>query len=172
MSDSDMSGFISLAELAASSTDDVAVLLSRVPNAGIFRVKGKSVSGKQAEPVENKPPLIRFGYVYTIMSGKPTDKNVDIETLIGRDIQEAYTIWPDQLAEIIGLLKGRYQKVGLPNSGMKLGGVEGMEPGWLDTVVGHEFDIKITTGTKDGVTRAYYDWLAPPKQSQLDKTAQ
>lgn len=165
-------GFFSLAQLAQMNTDDVQTLLSRVPNAGIYLVVGKSVAGKQSEPVDGKPPLIRYGYQYEVISATPTDKNVDPETLAGKVMTESYTLWPDQLGELIGLLKGRYQKVGLPNSGMALGGVEGMEPGWLDGIVGHQFYLRVRTAPVKGETRAFYDYMVPPKESSLDAAAQ
>ena len=157
--------FMSLADLAGMNTDQIQTLLSRVPNAGIYRVRGTEVKGSESEPTDGKPPLIRYGYKYEVISCQPTDKNVDPETLVGRVLNESYTLWPKQLVELIGLLKGRYQKVGLPNTGMNIGGVEGKEPGWLDTVVGYEFDLRIRTATKDGETRAYFDWMPPAKNA-------
>lgn len=164
MADSDLagdSGFISLAMLAQSSTDDVITLLSRTPDAGIYRVKGLSVAGKQGEPVEGKPPLSRFNFKYKILSAKLVDKSIDAERLVDRPLNDSYALWPQDLQAMIGLLKGRYQKIGLPNSGMPLGGVENLPPGWLDGIVGHEFDLKVRTAVVNGETRAYYDYLTP-----------
>lgn len=157
-------GFISLAELAQMNTDDVSVILSRVPHAGLFRVRCLTVAGKEGDAVEGKPPLLRFNYSYEIIGGQCSDKKIDMEKLLGKKLTESYTLWPADVLEGIGLLKGRYQKVGLPNSGMPIGGVEGMEPGWLDTAVGHEFDIKVSTYAKNGIERASFDWMTPPKE--------
>lgn len=163
--------FLSLAQLAMMNTDDVATITSRVPPAGIYHVLCKKVEGKEAEPVEGKPPLIRFAYAYEILWAKPTDKNVDGEKMIGRVLTESYTLWPSDVEAGIGLLKGRYQKVGLPNTGM-LGGDPSGEPGWLDGALEAEFDIQIRTGVKDGEQRAYYDWVKPdPKLAAAREAA-
>ncbi len=167
MADLETTGFISLAEMALMSTDDIKTLTSRVSPAGLFRVKGLSVSMKQAEPRDDgKAAPFNISYSLGIIGGKPIDKALDIETLLGKKINYRYTIWPEDFVELVGLLKGNYQKVGLPNSGMAFGGVEGQEPGWVDTVVNHEFDIRCRTYTdKTGETRNAFDWLPPAKDA-------
>lgn len=156
------SGYVSLADLAAMNTDEIEAIESRTPAPGVFRVKGLTVGMKQGEAQEGKPPLTRVNWTLEIVGGKPVDKSVDIEKLVGRKISQSYTLWPDDMIELLGLMKGMYQKVGLPMSGMPLGGLEGAEPGWLDTVVGHEFDIRIRTAlVKSGEKRAFFDWLKP-----------
>lgn len=154
-------GYLSLADLAGMNTDAIVTLTSRVPHAGVFRVVGTKVEGKESPGVEGKPPLIRFNYQYEIVSGTLVDKTIDIETVLGKKLTESYTLWPDQLAELLGLLKGRYQIIGLPNAGTHLGGLEGMEPGWLDGIVGHEFDLRVRTYVSKGETRAAFDYLKP-----------
>ncbi len=160
-------GFLSLAELASLNTDDVATLLSRVAQPGIYIVVGKAVKGAQSE-AEGKAPLLRFNYQYEVESAKLVDKKIDPETLVGRVLTESYTLWSNQIQELLGLLKGRYQKIGLPNSGMPLGGVEGMEPGWLDTFVGHRFTLRVRTFISKGETRAAFDWVGPVEEVALD----
>lgn len=172
MADIESTGFISLADLASMDTDEIKTLTSRVPAPGVFRVKGASVLGKQGDPTDDgKPGLYRFTFGLEIMGGKPVDKNLDIETLIGKKLNQMYTIWPADLIEGIGLLKGMYQKIGLPNSGMPMGGVEGQEPGWLDGITGAEFDVRIRNGTVKGETRAFYDWLPPAKEEAATEGA-
>lgn len=151
-------GFLSLAALAGMDTDSIATLTSRVPTAGLWIVRGKKVAGSEGEPKDGKPPLIRFNYHYEVMGGKATDPAFDNDKMVGRTITESVTLWPNDLATGIGLLKGRYQKAGLPNSGMPMGGVEGKQPGWMDTVVGAEFVLQIRNYLKDGETRASFDW--------------
>lgn len=152
--------YMSLAEMASQSTDDVATLTSRTPPGGVFHVKCKSFVGKEGESVDGKPPLHRYNIGYEVLIAKPVDKNLDPEALVGRTFTESYTFWPSDLAGTIGLLKGRFQKVGLPNQG-HMGGVEGGEPGWADGAIEAEFDIQIRTAIKDGEPRAFYDWIKP-----------
>lgn len=153
-------GFLSLAELASLNTDDVTTLLSRVAQPGMYVVLGKSVKGAQSES-EGKAPLLRYGFAYEVESAELVDKKIDSETVVGRTLTESYTLWSNQIQELLGLLKGRYQKVGLPNSGMPLGGVEGAEPGWLDTFVGHRFVLRVRTFISKGESRAAFDWVGP-----------
>lgn len=169
----DMGGFISLQDLAEMNTDEIKVLLSRVATPGVFRVRGKSVAGKQGEVGEDgRPPITRFNFSLEILDGKPADKSVDMETLIGKNINQSYALYPSDLAEGIGLLKGMYQKVGLPYSGMALGGVEGKEPGWLDGIVNHEFDIRVRNAPdKTGQMRAYFDWLPVKDEAKTNEGA-
>src|SRR5690606_24336630 len=126
------------AALAETNVDDVVAITSRVWPAGIARVRGKAISAQERESnKEGEPPLFIFTFTHEILAYQPTDKTVDPETLNGRDLKESYPIWPKDLIESIGLLKGRYQKAGIPNSGMPMGGVEGKEPGWMDLMVNH-----------------------------------
>jgi hypothetical protein len=163
---------LSLAQLAAMNTDDVQTLTSRAAPAGVFRVKCEFKGGKESEPTEDgRAPLIRFNYAYEVLMAKPTSKDVTPESCIGRKYNESYTLWPSDLVGMIGLLKGRHQKVGLPNSGI-MGGMEGAEPGWMDSADEAEFDIQIRTGLKDGEVRNYWDWLKPdPKRWAAEEAA-
>lgn len=154
-------GFFSIADLAGMNTDDIKALTSRIPPAGIFRVRGTAVEGKESDPVEGKAQMYRFNYQYEVLAAKPIDKNTDPESLVGRKLSESFPVFGDQIAEGIGLMKGRNQLVGLPNAGMPMGGVAGKEPGWLDLMVGHEFDIRIRHGVVNGGERAFFDWLKP-----------
>jgi hypothetical protein len=176
MAEVEQNGFISLNELAGLNTDDVKAIASRVATPGVFTVEGLSVKGTQGERSEDgKPPITRFSFKLKILGGKPTDKSVDIENLIGREITQSYSIFQsDQqsLLETLGLLKGMYAKIGLPNSGMPMGGVEGLEPGWLDTVVGKTFDIRIRNAPVNGETRAFFDWLPPEKPAAATLASQ
>lgn len=150
-------GFLSLAALAGANTDEIQALTSRVPPAGIWRVRGEAVKLSEGEGKDGKPNPFRIGYKYLVLHGKATDPNFDNEKMVDRKLQESVTLWPDDIDTGIGLTKGRYQKAGLPNVG-NLGGVEGMEPGWLDNFVGAEFDLRIRHGQRNGDTVAYYDW--------------
>lgn len=161
-------GFLSLAALAGANTDEITTLTSRVPPAGIWRVVGEAVKLSQGEARDDKPAPFRVGFKYLVLHGTATDPNFDNEKMVDRKLQESFTIWADQIEEGIGLLKGRYMKAGIPNTGT-LGGVEGFEPGWLDNVVGFEFDLRIRHGQRNGDTVAYYDWQAAEASETADE---
>lgn len=153
-------GFLSLAALAGADTSEIAALANRVPAAGVWLVKGDAVKLSQGEGRDGKPGAFRIGYNYLIMGGKATDPNFDNEKMVNRKIREGFTIWPDDIEEGIGLTKGRFQKAGIDCTSPKhLGGMESMEPGWLDNFVGSELNLRIRHGQRNGETVAYYDWL-------------
>jgi len=164
------STFMSLADMAAMNTDNIAVLTSRLPEAGVYIVKGDAVVGRQSEPRSpDEPGLISFNFSAEILQANLLDKTKDGERLVGRKLNENYTLWPDQVSDLIGLLRGRYQLVGLDNTGI-LGGVEGMEPGWLDGMVGHVFQIRVRRYTGKSGEKASFDWLKyeRPEGEQLE----
>lgn len=160
-------GFLSLAALAGADTDGVQTLLSRVPTAGVWQVRGEAVKITQGEANEKGPGPFRVGFVYLVMGGKATDPDYDSDKMIDRKLRESTTIWPSDIEEGIGLLKGRYQKAGIDNKGA-MGGVEGMEPGWVDNFVTAEFEVRIRHGQRNGDTVAYYDWqpITPPEDNE------
>lgn len=162
-------GFMSLAELAAMQTDEIQTLTSRNPDAGIYIVKGTGVTASQSDPrTPEEAPLFSFGFEAEILQADLVDKAKDVERLVGRKLRERYTLWPTDFREAIGLLKGRYQIVGLPNVGA-LGGVEGQNPGWLDGMINHIFKLRVRAFTDSkGVERVGFDWMkyeAPGGQS-------
>jgi hypothetical protein len=156
--------FLSLADIAGMSTDDIAPILSRVPESGIYRMKCKGAVLKSQEAAEEgKPPRFSVGYRYEVMFAKLVDKNIDANALIGRTLSENVTLWNNTqsaLIESIGILKGRYQKVGLATSGA-MGGVEGSDPGWIDGAVEAEFNVGVRKSMINGEPRAFYDWIKP-----------
>lgn len=153
-------GFVSLADLAAMNTDEIAVLTSRLPDEGIYLVRCTELNISESESQDpTKPNLFRVNYNTEILEAKPLGKDKDPESYVGRTLKEGYVLWPTQFRELIGLLKGRYKIIGLPFTGA-LGGVEGQEPGWLDGAVNHIFRIRVRHFTdKNKNERAGYDWL-------------
>jgi hypothetical protein len=156
-----MTEHLSLAQLAEMNTDDIQTLTSRVYPAGLYHVRGKAVSGKERESnKENAPPMFIFSFAHEILDFRPTDKKVDPESMINRDLRESYTIWPADILEGIGLLKGRYTKAGIQCTGLPMGGVEGQEPGWLDLMVNADYWVKVSTFTRqDKELGNRFDWL-------------
>ena len=162
-------GFMSLADLAAYNTDDIAVLTSRLPDEGIFLVRGEEVKAAESEArTPGEPPLFSFTFHLEVLEAAPLDKSKDPESYVGKKMRDRYVLWPSDFSEAIGLLRGRYQLVGLPNTGA-LGGLEGAEPGWLDGVVGHIFRIRVRHWTaKDGSERAQFDWLPQEEKESAE----
>lgn len=163
----DTENAITLADLANLNTDDIAAIASRLAPAGVLNVHISGVKGTERESTEEgRGPMISFNYEYTVTGGKTIDKTIDVEKdLVGRKFRESvmmFTRDSASIAESIGLLKGRYQKVGLPTTGI-MGGMEGKEPGWIDGALEVDVLLQVRTGKnqKTGQDVAYYDWLKP-----------
>lgn len=149
----------SLMDLANTNTDAVKTLLTRLPPAGVYVFEIKGVAGSQGETDDQgRPGLIRFKWDYETKDVKPVDKKIDPQTLIGRNLSESFTLWPSDFEGMLGLMKGRYQKAGIPNLG-NLGGVEGAAPGWLDGGVGRLIQCRVYTFMSKGQERVGFDWI-------------
>lgn len=156
------SGFFTLADLAAYNTDEIATLTSRLPELGLYIVAGKVATFKVGESKDGKPPLIRLGVQAEVLDFTPIKKDFDVTKVIGRTLSTSITLWPQDLEQEIGLLKGNYQKAGIPNTG-PMGGVEGQPPGWVDNAVGANWAWKVSSYTdKNGEPRARFDWGPVP----------
>lgn len=148
----EMNGF-SLADLGNTETDEIKAIESLLFTPGLYDVKIVSMALGQLpakEGLDDKgnpyAPLFYVDEKYEVLEAEPLDKSIDAESLQGRTITNRTTFWARSMAEFqeqIGLLKGRFQKAGLDNSG-KIGGVEGGEPGWLDNAADEVIKIKVT----------------------------
>lgn len=148
----DMSGF-SLADLGNTETDEIKAIESLLFTPGLYDVKIISMNLGQLpakEGLDDKgnsyAPLFFVDEKYEVLEAEPLDKAIDPEGLQGRTISNRTTFWARSMPEFqeqIGLLKGRFQKAGLDNTG-KIGGVEGGEPGWLDNAADEIIKIKVT----------------------------
>lgn len=153
----------SLADLAGLDTSDIAVVASRLPMAGVWTVQCKSAAMTMEKPKEaGQKPLPKITYKFESVKIDPLEKpdGFDPATTVGRKLSDVTVLWLSDLAENIGLLKGKYKRVGLPYEG-KMGGVEGMEPGWIDSAVGSFMELKVRHAEIKGETRAFIDWVGP-----------
>lgn len=174
MSEQEMSvetGMFSLADLAMLQTGEDTVLLSRLPDEGIYTVQGEAIKAGQTEGKDDKPPMFFVNIAAKILAAKPLDKAKDPESYVGRTLRERYTLWPNDFKQVVGLLQGRYKTVGLPYVG-PFGAVEGQEPGWTDSMVSHIFDVRVRhwTGT-NGQKNAAFDWLARKSDEEAGEAA-
>lgn len=161
-------GMFSLADLAMMNSDETTVLMSRLPDEGIFTVRGVGIKASQTEGKDDKPPMFAVSIETEILAAKPLSKDKDPESYVGRTLRERYTLWPNDFGQMVGLLQGRYKLVGLPFTG-KFGAVEGQEPGWTDSMVSHMWDVRVRHWVgKNGQTNAAFDWL--PRKSGLDES--
>lgn len=149
----------SLSDFASTNTDDVSVLKSRLAAAGTFIVRGQSIEVSLQEKKDvDQDDMFVLMIKSEILQATPNDDSLDPESFEGRVVSERYVLWPSDMEEAIGLLKGRFVKVGLGTDG-NLGGVEGEPAGWLDTYAEHPHTLKIRHATtKNGDERAYFDW--------------
>lgn len=148
----DMAGF-SLADLGNTETDEIKAIETLLFAQGLYDVKIVSMTlgslpAKEGLDDKGNPfaPLFYVDEKYEVLEAQPLDKAIDAESLQGRTITNRTTFWARSMVEFqeqIGLLKGRFQKAGLDNSG-RIGGVEGGEPGWLDNAADEIIKIKVT----------------------------
>lgn len=161
------SGF-SLADFANLDTTEVKELTSLLPPAGSFAIRctiaqlGMNAVEEGATNEDGTPklPLFFANYKFEVLEAAPLDKKIDADKLVGRALTQRFTFWPSNFEDQIGLLKGMYKRVGLPNAGA-VGGMEGGEPGWLDGAVEHMFKIRIRHGKVKGNDQAFFDWVGP-----------
>lgn len=156
----------SLADFANTVTDDIKALDSLLPPAGTFACRinsamlGENETKDGIDPQTNEPylPLFFAEFKCEVLEAQPLDKDIDPSTLIGRVINDRFTFWPSAFNDMIGLLKGRYKKVGFDING-RVGGMEGGEPGWLDGANEKIIGLKIVHRTRKDDTRAYFSWF-------------
>lgn len=156
----------SLADFANQETDEVKELDSLLMPLGTYAVKVTSVAlggGERKEGIDEKTgmpylPLFFVERKYEIIEAQLVDKKIDADKYVGRTIRDRITFWPNGYDDTVGLLKGDYKRVGLPNTG-RLGGLEGAEPGWMDGAVDAIIGLKCTYFKQNGEDRARYKWF-------------
>lgn len=157
----------SLADLAGLDTSDIAVVSSRLPMAGLWTVLCKSAELSVEKPKEaGQQPLPKISHKFESIKIDPTEKPEDFDpaTTAGRRLSDVSVLWPKDFQEAVGLLKGKYKRVGLPTDG-KLGGIEG-QSGWIDGAVDAIMVIKVRHYESKGETRASIDWVGPVTEDE------
>lgn len=156
----------SLSQLAGMDTSEYAVVTSRLPMAGLWKVLCTEAKLAIQDGSEQNPqPLPYYQYKFESIVIDPLVKGPDFdpETTTGKGLSERVTLWPKDFATEVGLLKGRYKRVGLPTDGV-LGGTEEVK-GWIDGAVGHYFILKVRHYTaKNGSEQAGIDWVGPMEE--------
>ena len=150
--------YLSLADFAADNSEDVAIIMSRLPAAGVFICRGVSVEAKKIDPKSpEQDPLITISFTQEILEADPLNKELDPESFVGRNITERYVLWPNSIEEAIGTLRGRYKRVGLPSDGPN--GGTASQRGWLDGMVDWPYEVRVYHYmTKAGEEQAKFDW--------------
>lgn len=159
--------FSNLMSLATLDTSDLQAQISRLPKQGVYISELMKMQFAEQAPVDPAHPM---NYNLVIQSGilgflplDPADAIVDLE---GRNLNERYFLYGEQLKEAIQLLMGRFKVVGFRYKGV-MGGVEGSQPGWIDEAIGKRICTRVRYYTpKDGQERAAFDWLSP---KQMEK---
>lgn len=166
---SNATGLISLADLASMDTDDIQAIETRVHQAGVYdcRIESAKSGGGEWDEANNRQNAFTVSYIYEVLHATLIDKAVDANAKVGRKIRESFRIWPADIGEGIGLIKGRHQKAGLQNSGMPMGG-DGKAVGWLDAAVGGIVSLQVRTGIikATGQQTNFFDWLKPDSATQ------
>lgn len=167
-------GFASLMDLAAVDTSDLSAQMSRLQRAGIYVLDVNSAMfSEQPSNDPAEPANYNLAIRSKVLLFVPIDENDgggDPSQMEGKDFNERYFIYGKQIKEAIQLLMGRYKSVGLPHKG-KLGGVEGSEPGWVDSISGQRIVVRVRHyKSSDGQDRAGYDWLSPKAMAKAGVT--
>ena len=149
--------YLSLADLGNIDTTDMKALTSRVPAAGLYVVLGEEVT-TTTTVTDDKPPLHRYAFKVSVLEAEPIDTNIDGETLIGRNLVDSKTLWPDSIEEEIQYMMGDFDRVGLGTDGLMGVPSEGI-PGWVDGFIGAKMVWKVVHRTKNGDVRAYITWM-------------
>ena len=160
MSEEEKKVFTSLADFAAMTTEAVPVVMSRLPAAGTFICRGAGVSVTMKDDDPDKDPFYTVVFSHEVLKAEMlADENLDPESFVGKVIRERYPVWPNNMVEVLGLVRGMYKKIGLPNEG-SFGGVEGEEPGFLDGLNEEAvYGLKINHSTgKNDQENAYFNW--------------
>lgn len=161
--------YTSLADLANSNTDDIAVLRSRLTRAGIYVVTMTEAGFQDIELANpDDKPRIALNYAGMIELYQPLerdeDSSFDPASLIGKNFRQRETVWLEDVAEAVGLIKGRHVAAHFAVTGV-IGGVDGTE-GWIDNVVGQRVAIRVRH-SKGEDTRVYHDWLGHQALAKL-----
>lgn len=157
----------SLADLANLDTSDVAVVMNRLPMAGLWTVMCLSVALSVQKPKEaGQKPLPRITYKFESVKIEPTEipEDFDPATTAGRKLTDQTTLWPEEFTNEIGIVKGKYKRCGIESNGI-MGGTDEVK-GWLDNAVGRVIELKVRHAEVKGETRAFIDWVGAPEDSQ------
>lgn len=162
-------GDFSLADLANLDTSDIAVVMSRLPMEGLWTVQGKSVAlGKSDPKEEGQMPLFKINFRFESIKIEPTNvpEDFDPAKTVGRKLSDTTVLWPNEFQQEIGLVRGKYKRVGLSSEEPKImGGIEGTT-GWLNNMEGAIFVLKVRHAEVKGESRAFIDWVGPVDDSQ------
>ena len=161
--------YTSLADLANSNTDDIAILRSRLTRKGIYIVTMTEAGMSEIEQTnpDDKPraALTYAGVIEMYMPLEQDDSDgFDAASMIGKNFRQRETMWLEDVREAVGLIKGRHVAAHFPVVGV-MGGAEGTE-GWIDAVVGKRVAIRVRH-SKGEDTRVYHDWLGRDALAKL-----
>jgi len=150
--------FTSLMDLATTDTSEIKALRNRLQPEGIYVVAFTEANLREIENQDpSKPPRASLGFKGVVEHFEPLKADSSDRDLVGKAYNQFETIWLSDIAEAIGLLKGRYESAHLPTAGIP-GGIEGHE-GWIDGVIGKRVAIRVRHKVVGDDTRVYVDWL-------------
>lgn len=139
----------SLADLAQLDVTEIAEVRYESLPAGLYTFRGVEVGFEDTTNRDDERRLVLTVKMEVVECKSSVERGVDKEDLIGKKHTEKFYIVPVKAAEGIGLIRAFLSDIGLPNKG-PLGGVEGMDPGIVDNIVGHEFSGKIIKQPRKG----------------------
>lgn len=139
----------SLADLAQLDASEIAEVRFESLPAGLYVFRGTEAKFEDTTNRDDERRLVLTMKMEVVEVKSVVERGVDKDELVGKKHVEKQYIVPEKAAEGIGLIRGFYADIGLPNAGA-LGGVEGMPEGFVDGFVGHEFTGKIIKQARKG----------------------
>jgi len=139
----------SLADLASLDAADIAEVRFESLPAGIYIFRGESASLEDTTNRDDERRIVMTVKLEVVECKSVMERGYEKDDLIGKKHTEKFYIVPAKAAEGLGLIRAFIGDIGLSNEG-PFGGVEGAEPGIVDSIVGHEFTGKIVKQGRKG----------------------
>lgn len=139
----------SLADLAGIDASEIAEVRFESLPAGAYTFRGESAAFEDTTNRDDERRIVLKVVMEVVEVKAVAERGVEKESLLGKKHTEKFYVVPEKATEGLGLIRSFIADIGLPNEG-PFGGVEGAEPGIVDSIVGHEFPGKIIKQPRKG----------------------
>lgn len=138
-----------LADLAGLDASEIAEVRFESLPAGLYVFRGEAAQLEDTTNRDDERRIVLTVKLEVVECKSVIERGVEKEDLIGKKHTEKFYVVPAKAAEGLGLIRAWIGDIGLPNEG-PFGGVEGVEPGIIDGIPGHEFPGKIIKQARKG----------------------
>ena len=132
----------SLADIAELDAGAIAEVRFESLPAGLYTFRGTEAKLEDTTNRDDERRIVLTVKLEVTECKSVMERGYEKDDLIGKKHTEKFYVVPAKAAEGLGLIRAFIGDIGLPNEG-PFGGVEGVEPGIVDNIVGHEFAGKI-----------------------------